>query len=112
MYNGFKNYETWRTVLEINNDEHQQEYWKQWAMDYFLNQAKANPQFSKEEDTLFALAETLKDNMGETVDIVLEHGKVENSLIADLLLAAIGEIAWMEVARNIVEGILNEEEAA
>ena len=91
-YNGWKNYETWAMALWIDNEEGTYRYWREAA-----GQAKASG--GRKSDIIGRLATRLAEEMKE------QQPDLGTSVWADLLGAAVSEVYWYEIAKNI----LNEE---
>jgi len=96
-YNGWANYETWAVKLWLDNDESgcalQQE---------LLEQARNTPNpsevWTKEEATRFTLADLLEEFITANNPLV---GAA--TMYTDLLGAAIAEVNFTEIARNLLD---------
>ena len=86
-YNGWTNYETWNVKLWIDNDQGSQEYWAEQATNHL----------ERDEDcAVDVLAATLKEEHTQALPDV-------TGFAADLLNAAMSEVNWREIARELVE---------
>lgn len=104
-YNGWKNYETWLVGLWLGNDEADYKYWQGAAAECKRAAADGlgNPYAdSTEQAARLLLADRLKDELENAKDDLLEANKLEASLWADLLGAALGQVDWFEVADHIL----------
>jgi hypothetical protein len=102
-YNGWKNYETWATNLWLGNDEGLYLSVRQMAREA----VEAAPQdinvpdiWSVDEAARYRLADTIKDWL--TNELAPDLGA---SLWADLLGAALSEVAWDDVAASWIEDV-------
>lgn len=100
-YNGYANYETWATVLWLENEEDSSRYWRETAE---MEKAAAARCWQVEEGIwdagrapCYLLAERLKDEVTEGAP------ELGASLYADLLNAALSEVDWHEVAEVFLE---------
>lgn len=104
-YNGWTNYETWVVNLWMDNSEGSYDYWREVAEDIYNNKAQGNKYFTKLEDATVILADRLKDDHEQAKDDILENMKLESSLWADLLGAALSETNWREIAEHLLENV-------
>lgn len=104
-YNGWTNYETWVVKLWMDNDEYSHDNWVRTARYIYEHDAKEQPHFTKMEDAVVILADRLKNDHEEAKDEILEHMKLNASLWADLLGAALSETNWHEIAENLLEDV-------
>jgi len=103
-YNGYKNYETWAVALHISNDEKLYNRWRALAGS-MQAAAAATETFTQREVVVYDLAAQLLDVMqGEASELVM-LGPYAGAM-SDLLMAALSEVDWHEVA----ESLLDEEE--
>lgn len=104
-YNGWTNYETWAVKLWMDNDQGSQEHWNEAAQDAW-GTAKGNEDNRDEasRDARIALAERLKDEHEEAAP------DLKNTVWADLLNAAIGEVDWHEIADALLSDLDIEDE--
>lgn len=94
-YNGYTNYETWCVNLHISNEQVEQDYWNERASFAMAHSDPSNDYL----DARCELAEELRDTFLEKY----EEQKPDNTILADLLRAALSEVNWHELARNYVE---------
>jgi len=94
-YNGYTNYETWCVNLHISNLQGEQDYWNERASFAMAHSDPSNDHM----DARCELAEELRDTFLEKY----EEQKPDNTILADLLRAALSEVNWHELARNYVE---------
>jgi hypothetical protein len=96
-YNGWTNYETWLVNLHMDNSQGDQERWLEVA-----NQAIEHPKqsevWTQEEAQKFTLADLLKDQMEEELT-----PKNTESLQCGLILAALSEVDWDNIAESWVQ---------
>lgn len=90
-YNGWTNYETWCVKLHMDNEECSQRYWERETKEALRN-------FEGPEDAADRLADYLKDWHEEELAACKAPG-----VYGDLLRAAMSEVNWHEIARNLVE---------
>lgn len=100
-YNGYYNYETWNISLWIDNEQSSQEYWAERAREALENaiQNRASEQIASlppEDRAAINLADALKDEHEESLPEL-------TGFAADLLNAAMSEVNWHEIAKNLVE---------
>ena len=94
-YNGYTNYETWRVNLHISNLQSEQDYWNDRASFAMAHSDPSNDYL----DARCELAESLRDAFLEKYD----EQKPANSILADLLRAALSEVNWHELAGHYVD---------
>lgn len=95
-YNGWTNYETWNAALWIGDGS--SEYWAEQAQECF-DDTEACDTFTRAENATFQLAERMESASDE------RHEEITGctGMYADLLLAALGQINWHEIARHYVD---------
>lgn len=96
-YNGYLNWETWLVALWINNDEGSQDFWIEQAHEA-LNDAQETKYFTKEEEAVFLLSDTLKDYFEDSPEIPMSSG-----FYYDLMMGALSVVDWREVAETILD---------
>lgn len=101
-YNGWTNYETWAVNLWMDNEESSQRYYSQMA-DRVWGRTCPIEVFNKSEAARFRLADIIKDEYEEGQQQMLEVAKVQASVWADLLNAALSEVNWAEIANSLLE---------
>jgi hypothetical protein len=93
-YNGWRNYETWNVKLWIDNEQGSQEMSKELAQE-----ARSDDR----GDWIADLAMMLKEWIDE------DRPDLGATMWADLLNSAFQEISWLEIAENIIDGIIEDE---
>lgn len=88
-YNGWKNYETWCVSLWIDNEAPSYRYWRDAA-------EEAKKEGGKKSEIIGRLATRLHNEIAEGAP------ELGASMWADLLGAALGEVYWYEIAKNIL----------
>lgn len=96
-YNGYLNWETWLVALWINNDEGSQDFWIEQAHEA-LNDAQETKYFTKEDEAVFLLSDTLKDYFEDSPEIPMSSG-----FYYDLMMGALSVVDWKEVAETILD---------
>lgn len=84
-YNGWSNYETWCVNLWLSNEESSQRQWTGRARE-----------LATETGAPIRLADELKTWVTE------EAPELKPSLYSDLLMAALGSVNWLEIARELL----------
>lgn len=97
-HNGYHNYETWLVSLWIDNDQHSQELWAEQA-EIAWNDAEPTEVLTEKENAAYTLAASLKEYFAEHVPIS------DNGVYLDLLTAALSEVNWDEIARNMIDAV-------
>lgn len=95
-YNGWTNYETWTVSLWLDNEEPSYRYWRGEAARQ-KREASDSTRVRKGywtdvEAARISLAEQLKEAITDAAPLK------ESSLYSDLLLAALSEVNWLEIA--------------
>lgn len=94
-YNGWTNYETWCVNLHISNEQVSQDYWNGQASLLMSTTDPSNDHL----DARCELAAELKETFLEKYD----EQKPDNTILSDLLRAALSEVNWHELAQNYVD---------
>lgn len=97
-YNGYYNVETWMVALWIDNEKGSQEYWREEA-------EQAIKMSHGDEDSA---RNTLEDWLRASHE---ENQPQTTGLWADLLNAALSEVNWREIAKNMIDEVLAEQNA-
>jgi hypothetical protein len=107
-HNGYHNYETWLVKVWIDNDQGNVEFWVVQARYLYINHAKDTKYFTKREEAIILLSESMKeyyeDSMPEGDDI--------GGLWEDLLHSALSDVDWHELSGMIMEQALENLEVA
>jgi hypothetical protein len=100
-YNGWTNYETWVVNLHMSNDQSSQDYWDEAAAEA-LETANAKPgMFTTRERAAFAFTDRLKEEHEQgTENFYCEAPRMQQSVYADLINAALSEVNWGEIAEH------------
>ncbi len=98
-YNGWTNHETWCVNLWLTNDQGSDSYWRERAQECW-NDAAATTYATRAEMAVRSLAQELEDSHDEMRDAI--EG-LNNTVFADLLGAALGEVSWGEIAEHFIE---------
>lgn len=104
---GWTNYETWNLALWINNDQQVQNFWRAEAKKSLSKVKEVRESFTKHEEASFLLADTLKDSIEDKNP--LENLRSVNHFYKDILTAAIASVNWYEVAKSLIEDVLEDE---
>lgn len=101
-FNGYANYETWAVSLWLSNDRHSYEYFRTLAHSMGRCGCRA-ASLTKAEANAEALADALRNEFEE-------HSPVRNhsTVYADLMNAALGEVDWHELARELLSEVVEE----
>lgn len=98
MYNGYVNYETWCVCLWIDNDCASQSYWADRAQEILKDT-------DSRQEAIYQLGRELQEL----------HEEERTALIGvygDLLMHALAQVEWAEVAENCMADIDTEGDAA
>lgn len=101
-YNGWTNYETWNVNLWMNNDAGSDERYRELAQECYNGATDRGVGFTKDEQATFDLAQVLKDEYEEAMADILDAQKLNASVWADLLGAALSEVNWHEIAEHLI----------
>lgn len=104
-YNGWANYETWLVNLWMDNDQGSQEFFRERAAEIY-GEVIPNPGFTREVLARLRFADWLKDHHSENMPDMPGHG-----LYYDLLLSALSEVNWDEIARQYIDTVKEETHA-
>ena len=101
-YNGWTNYETWVVNLWISNEQSTYCYWREQARMHRENARECSQVqggiWTECKAATFNLADQLKEEITEG-----GASRVEPSMYSDLVLAALGEVNWEEIADSWLE---------
>ena len=97
-YNGYTNYETWAVNSAISNEESLYNSWKVIAKE-FWHKTNADYELAKEIESY------VKD---VSADFIKEIPIVPKYFIEPLLMGAISEVNWIEVALSLLENMVDE----
>jgi len=100
-YNGYENYETWAVALHISNDEKLYNRWRVLAGSIQAT-AAATETFSQREVVVYELADQLRNALQESAADQELSGRY-SGIMSDLLMAALSEVNWDEVARSLLD---------
>ena len=114
-YNGWANYETWAVNLWLTNERGTVDYWREQASCEW-ERAGVNPEnwphWTRSVAARYNLADSLKDELTDSKDEMLEGAKATCTLWADLLGAAMSEVDWQEIAGAFLDDLDGYESAA
>jgi hypothetical protein len=97
-YNGWTNYDTHTVSLLINNEEGSYRYWKGRTEIILGEEREKN---SSEEEFSQAAYSRLAEELKEAIHA---ECKIPNAtLAADLMSAALGEVEWGEIAKDMID---------
>lgn len=103
-YNGWTNYETWVTALWLDNDQATYAYWRDAAREC-REEAPSDCMVKEGVWTVQHAARSfLADRLREEVSYSTPVTS-EASLYADLLMAALHEVNWREIADHLLENL-------
>ena len=100
-YQGWTNYETWSVNLWIDNDEYNQDYLHEEAMEAYLN-AEATEYSTRHYVAAVDLAEQIKDQYEESMP------ELDGSYGQTPLNASLFEVNWIEIAERMIDDIKDE----
>ena len=98
-YNGWTNYETWIVKLWMDNEQSSQEYWAEQAQAHAKDAEADEFGTTAERMAVRVLAATLKVEHEEAVPDLA-------GFAGDLLMAALGEVNWYEIAESLLADVL------
>ena len=99
-YNGWTNYETWAVALWIDNDHGLHTCWREAAAE--ARQEAPNCRqvteqiWTADSAARFLLADWLREEITDAAPLD------EPNLYTDLLIAALGEVNWLEIADHLL----------
>ena len=104
-YNGWANYETWNWKLWMDNDAGSYEYWRERS---FQAYREAEPQFDWETKESAAVSLLAAEIEQYCEDMAEQFMADQSGPLADILNAGIGRIEWREIARSLIDDIIDE----
>ena len=99
-YNGWTNYETWAVNLWINNDEGGYRFWRE-RTEAVLTEVRE--QKNSDENILEIAYSRLAEELKEAIHAECTIPKA--TLAADLMNAALAEVDWREIARDMIDDL-------
>jgi hypothetical protein len=100
-YKGWTNYETWVVNLWISNEQSTYCYWREQARMHRENAGECKQVqggiWTECKAATFNLADQLEEEVTEGAS------RIEASMYSDLVLAALGEVNWGEIADSWLE---------
>ena len=99
-YQGWTNYETWATMLWINNEQHVYDRWHERAREITqeVKKEKKHEYWTVDEEIKYTLADELKEETNNNMPSV-------KGVYADLLQSAIDNIDYNEIAEAILRDV-------
>lgn len=99
-YQGWTNYETWATMLWINNEQPVQDHWHERAREITqeVKKHKEHVYMTVDEEIKFTLADELRDEINDNMPSV-------KGVYADLLQSAVDNIDYEEIAEAIIRDV-------
>lgn len=94
-YNGWSNYETWCVSLWLGNDEGLYNATRGMAEGY-------GEEYNERELAVRPFAAELAEYVDELAEMTCAGCRSGASFVADLLGAALSEVDWQEIARNLL----------
>jgi hypothetical protein len=107
--NGWYNYETWETVLEIDNDEHLSRYWHGNVSEWFYENLdedldEENKSTNDEIDEAISnTAKALEESLQSEVFDSSEHNGVPDFLVLCAITTWLQEIDYREIVVSWLE---------
>jgi hypothetical protein len=101
-YNGWTNHSTWCVKLWMDNEERSYRYWQEQSR-HVWRRAVARGSWTRRETAAFTLADLLKDEFEEAMPEV-------EGVWQDLLVTALADTNWDEIAKSLLEEEDDEEE--
>jgi len=102
MYQGYHNHATFLVKVWIDNDQGNVEYWVEQAQDLYINHAEDTKYFTKREEAIILLSESMK----EYYEVCMPESDDIGGLWSDLLHSALSDVDWHELAGMIMERAL------
>ena len=99
-YQGWTNRATWSVNLWIDNDDYNQDYLHEEAMEAYLN-AEATEYSTRHCVAAVDLAEQIKDQYEESMPEL-------DGIYGQLLQGALFEVNWIEIAERLIDDIKDE----
>ena len=103
-YSGWTNYETWAVKLWIDSEKSNQDYWREAAQAEW-NPAIANEILTREQRTLYNLADRLKDEHEEGTTAEAIGDAIAGTVYSALLSAALSNVNWSEIAESLLDEV-------
>lgn len=105
-YQGWTNYETWNVALWIDNDRGTYEMVKEWASEVWEEAERDgySPYLNREQRATYLLAEQIKELVKDGNPLLDRNA----SMYTDLLIGAISEVNWSEIAKSRIEEVEKE----
>ena len=98
-HNGWTNYETWLTVLWLDNDFEAYDYWRNDASGVLMFTCEQEEPDAKRAEAAGHLARRLKEQI-EPADVPL------SGLYLDMLAAGFAAVNWYEIALGLIDAEL------
>jgi hypothetical protein len=97
------NCETRKVAFWLSNDDSREQYWRDEAQ-YYWDEATATKTQTREESATYALAKLLQD------DIEVDNLPNLDGCYKDLLVAALSEVDWGEIAEHYIYHVQKDKE--